>query len=160
MNENSFIYLPELKKGNKIINDYIDDSFKENIEQDIIQNYNIFFIFLEALEKNDENNKKEKLYEDTIALYENEKHFNLLITLFLIIYDKNKNLCSKLIDIFCKINDQDNKDRYKDLNTNLDAFKKIYSNAKDIIEENQYNPVHFYFYFAIYIIMIKLIFQK
>ena len=42
---NTFIYLPEIIRGNKIINDYIDDGFKESIDQNIIPNFNKFLFF-------------------------------------------------------------------------------------------------------------------
>jgi hypothetical protein len=67
--ENTFVYEPELKKGNK----YIDNIVKESIDQDIISWQDKLDIFLEALEKNNETNKKEKLYEETITLYEKKK---------------------------------------------------------------------------------------
>lgn len=66
-------------KGNK----YIDNIVKERIKQNNIPLYNKLDIFLEALEKNGENNKIEKLYEETINLYESKKRFSLLIALFL-----------------------------------------------------------------------------
>ena len=136
-----FVYQPDLLTGNK----YLDNILKEPIEQNIIPLYNKINIFLEALEKNNELEIKEKkLYEDTIALYENKKQFSLLITLFLKIYQKNKDLCYKLIEIFYRINEEDNTDREKDLKKDLKSFKDIYSNAKDILEENKYNPIHFY----------------
>ena len=67
-----------------------------------------------------------------------------MITLFLKIYLKNKDLCIKLIKIFNEINEKDNMDREKDLKKELKSFIDIYSNAKDILEENKYDPIHFY----------------
>ena len=137
----SFIYLPELKRGN-IYLDKISD--KELINQNIIPLYNKLNIFIEALEENDENNKKTKLYEDTIELYEKKKKFNLLISLFLKLYEKNKDLCNRLIEIFNKINEEENKDREKDLKKDLVSFNSIYSKAEDIVNVNKYNPIYFY----------------
>lgn len=136
----SFIYSPELKTGNI----YLDNILEEPIEQNIVPLYNKLDIFLKALENNDENNKKEILYEDTIDLYEKKKKFSLLISLFLKIYEKNKDLCNKLIEIFYKINEEENKDREKDLKKDLATFKAIFSKAKDIVDENKYNPIYFY----------------
>ena len=137
--ENSFIYDIELKKGNK----YLDNIVKENINQNIISLYNKLEIFLEALKKNNEEDKIEKLYEETIDLYKKKKQFNLLISLFIDIYEY-KNLCSKLINIFKEINDKENMDREKNLDRYLETFNKIYLNADNIIKSNEYDPVNFY----------------
>ena len=138
--DESFVYQPELKTGNK----YLPNILKEPIKQNIIPLYNKLNIFLEALEKNKEANKEIKLYKDTISLYKEKKQFSLLITLFLKIYQKNKELCEKLIKIFYEINGEENNDRLNDIRNYLDLFKDIYSKAKDIIEGNKYNKVQFY----------------
>ena len=67
-----------------------------------------------------------------------------MISLFLKIYQQNKNLCSLLIDEFKKINNQENTDKDKDLSIELKSFNNIYSNAKSLIEENKYDAVSFY----------------
>ena len=138
--ENFFIYETELKKGNK----YLDNIVKENIDQDIVPLYNKLDIFEVALKENKESNLFEKLYEDTIVLYEKKKKFSLLITLFLKMYELNKDLCIKLLDIFNRINEKENTDRDKDLEKNLTTFKQIYKNAEDIIEKNKYDAIQFY----------------
>ena len=138
--KNSFIYSPDLKKRHI----YLDNIPDEPIEQNIITLYNKLDIFLEALDKNNESNKKEKLFEDSIYLYEKKKKFSLLITLFLNIYDKNKDLCNKLIEIFYKINEEENTDKEKNLKKDLNVFNDIYLKAQKIIEENKYNPIYFY----------------
>ena len=140
LEDECFVYQPDLKTGNK----FLDNILKEPINQNIVPLFNKLNIFLEALDKNNESNKETKLYEDTITLYKDKKEFSLLITLFLKIYEKNKDLCDKLIRIFYKINEEENKDRLKYLKNNLQSFKEIYSKAKDIIVENKYNPIHFY----------------
>ena len=94
--ENSFVYETELKKGNK----YLDNIIKENIDQNIVPFYSKLNIFIEALQENNEINNIEKLYEDTISLYKKKKKFCLLISLFLKVNDKQKDLCEKLLDIF------------------------------------------------------------
>ena len=138
--ENTFVYEPELKKGNK----YIDNIVKESIDQDIISWQDKLDIFLEALEKNNETNKKEKLYEETITLYEKKKKFSLLISLFLKIYEENKSLCSKLLDTFKKINEKENTDRDKGLASKMETFKHIYEKADMIIENSGYDVINFY----------------
>ena len=67
----SFIYSPDFKTGNI----YLTNIPEEPIEQDIIPLYNKFDIFLDALEKNGENDKREKLFEDSIDIYEKKKNF-------------------------------------------------------------------------------------
>ena len=130
--ENTFIYETELKKGNK----FIDNIVKEDIDQNIIPLYDKMDIFIEALKKNNENDKIELLYEETISLYEKKKKFGLLLSLFLKTYDQNKNLCSKLINTFRKICEKENSDRDQVFANQLDTFNQIYSNADDIIRTN------------------------
>ena len=95
LKDECFAYIPELNIGNK----FLEKIEPEPIEQDKVPLYIKLDIFNEALRTNDED-KEEKLYEDTIKLYEEKKEFSLLITLFLKIYEKNKGLCDKLIEIF------------------------------------------------------------
>ena len=141
LKDDCFVYQPELKTGNK----YLPNILEEPIKQNIVPLYNKLNIFLEALQKDSEIDKKEeKLYEDTIKLYENKKQFSLLIALFLKIYKKNKKLCSNLIEIFNKINAEENTDRVNDLKKELKTFQHIYSESGDILEKNNYNPIHFY----------------
>ena len=134
----SFIYSPKLKR---IKNNYI---IEEPIEQNIIPLYNKFNIFLEALKENNERDIEEKLLEDTIDIYKTEKKFSLLITLFLKIYLKYKDLCNKLIEIYYNINEEENNDREKYIKKDLITFHDIYSKAEDIIKENKYNPIYFF----------------
>ena len=96
--ENSFVYETELKKGNK----YLDNIVKEDIDQKIIPLHNKLDIFLETLKENKESNKIEKLYSETIDLYKKKKKFSFLISLFLKLYDKYKDLCIKLMNTFEK----------------------------------------------------------
>ena len=119
--ENSFIYNTQLKKGNR----WLDNIIREDIDQNIIELYNKLDIFLEALEKNGENNKIEQLYTETIDLYNNKKKFSLAISLFFKIYEKNKDLCSKLLKIFNEINEKENTDRGKELICFLDNLIKF-----------------------------------
>ena len=140
MEGNYFVYSPGLSKQHK----YLESLIGEKIEQNNVTLYDKLYIFLEALEKNNESNKKEILYKDSIDLYERKKKFNFLIILFLLTFEKNKNLCSELMDIFYQINERENDDRDKYLDKYLTDFKNIYSNAEKILKENEYNPIHFY----------------
>ena len=84
-----------------------------------------------------------------------------MITLFLKIYEKNKDLCNKLIEIFYRDNEEENNDKENDLKKEVKSFKDIYSNSHEILEKNKYNPIYFKrSYSAIFITMIKPIFQK
>ena len=139
-NDNSFVYDTELKKGNK----YLDNIVKEDIDQTIILYHNKLDIFQEALKQNNEINKINQLYKETIDVYEKKKKFSLLITLFLKIYDTNKDLCIKLMDVFKKINGKENLDKNEDLAEYLETFKQIYSDADNIKQENGYDSIKFY----------------
>ena len=94
---------------------------------------------------------EKKLYKDTIDLYEQKKQFSLLITLFLNVYEKNKDLCKRLIEIFFRINEQENNDKGPDLKKYLKSFKDIFSRTRDIFDENNYNPIHFYGILFVYL---------
>ena len=136
-----FIYQPKLEIGNK----FLPGIPPEPIPQNIVPPYIKLNIFIKALqEKNEINQKEKKLYKDTIDLYEQKKQFSLLITLFLKIYGKNKELCKQLIEIFYRINNEENNDKIDDLKNHLKSFKDIFSNARYILDENNYNPIHFY----------------
>ena len=94
-----FYYDIELKHGNK----YLTKIDKEIIDQNILDYYEKFEIYLEALNKNKDEARIEILYDEIIKLYSKKKDFSFLIKLFIKIYDK-KNLCIKLIKEFYNIN--------------------------------------------------------
>ena len=146
----TFIYEIKLLKGNKFLGNIV----KRNINQNIIPLHYKLDIFLEALKKNNEIDKIEILYGETIELYK-KINFSLLISLFLKLYDPSKELketlkqrmkklCSNLIDIFKEINDEGNSDRDEDLALELNTFNQIYLNANSLIEESKYDPISFY----------------
>jgi hypothetical protein len=140
---NSFVYDVVLEQVNIHLDDIIVPT---KIKQDIIQIYNKLDIFAQTL-KNE--NLSEKLYEETIELYRSKNQFNLLISLFLLVYDDNNSkkkriLCSNLLSIFKEINAIGSKDRDENLNQYLDTFKQIYLNASNIINMYNYDPVNFY----------------
>ena len=144
INDNSFVYDVELEKGNKILTNIP----KENIDQKIIDYHKKIDIFLEALKNNNEENKNETLYKDTINLFEKKKDFSLLISLFVQIY-KNKELCPILIAKFKEMNNntndnEKNMERSKDLEKYIDIFKDISSEADNLINNNDYDAIQFY----------------
>ena len=79
---------------------------------------------------NESDKKEEKLYEDTINLYKDKKQFSLLVTLFLKIYQKKKDLCSKLLEIFFEINSEENTNKLDDLKMRLQLLKKFFLKLK------------------------------
>ena len=143
--ENSFIYDIELKKETKIIN----SNAQEIINQKAID-YNIKFdIFLNALKKNKEEEKKEILYKETIDLYsKKKKDFRLLISLFVQIYEM-KNLCPLLIKKFKKIRNRTKEYEEKMMpNKDLEKYKELFlqisKEAYNLINNNGYDPIQFY----------------
>jgi len=141
LNDSCFAFQPELKTGNKYLPIFVEEPIKQNI----VPLYIKLNIFLKALEKNNEIEKKEeKLFEDTVALYKEKKKFSLLVTLFLKIYSKFQVLCSQLLEIFYEINAKDNTDKISDLKKEVESFKDIYYEAPNILNKYQYNPIHFY----------------
>ena len=91
---------------------------------------------------NNNESKKDKLFEDTIDLY--TKKNSLLINLFLKIYENKEVLYNRLIKVFYDINEEENADRDTELNKDLVNFNTIYSKAEQIVEEKKYNPIYFY----------------
>ena len=140
LNDESFIYEAELKKRNK----YLPELVPEDIDQNIIPLYNKLFIFLEALENKKVDDKYEKLYKDTIALYEKKKKFSLLIPLFLQIYENYNSICKDLIKIFYDISEKENSDRPKDIAKYLDDFTTVFTNSDDLVKNNKYDEIQFY----------------
>ena len=142
--ENSFVYDVELKKGNKIFKNIE----KEIIDQTIITYHKKLDLFLEALKRNNEEDKIETLYRDTIDLFGKKKDFNILISLFVQLY-KNKELCPLLMGKFKEMNNkaknhEKNMNRNKDLEKYIDIFKDISSEADNLIKNNDYDPINFY----------------
>ena len=104
--------------------------------------------FIKALEKNDETDKLNELYKETLKIYEDDKSFSLLISLFVKIY-QNKELCSILLNNFKQIDKNKKinekkfiKDSYiKEFN---EKFNNIKLNAEKIIDDYKYNIIEFY----------------
>ena len=142
--DNSFIYDVELKKGNK----FLQNIAKENINQKVIEYYDKLDIFLETLKKNKEEDKIDRLFEETIELYSKKKDFSFLISLFVQIYNK-KSLCSLLIDKFYDMNikltenekSTDNLDRNKNLEQYNSYFSQLISESDNLIKD--YDPIKF-----------------
>jgi len=138
-----FYYDIELKKGNK----YLTKIDKEIIDQNFLDYYEKFEIYLEALNKNKDKARIEILYDEIIKLYSKKKDFSFLIKLFIKIYNK-KNLCIKLIKEFYSINkDKKNKkniDGKENLDYYISTFSNISSEADKLIKNNGYDDIQFY----------------
>ena len=137
----TFVYDVIVEKGKKIIQ--IKRKIKQNIEyQEKLK------CFLKALKDNNEENKIDLLYKDSIDLYSRKKGFTFLIELFIKIYEK-KDLCPKLLEKFKEINkspkdNEKNMDRKSNLKELKSIFNKIIDDADTIIEKNNYSAIEFY----------------
>ena len=78
----TFVYDVKLIKTEGIV------QIQKRIHQNILQYYNKMHIFVDALKKNNEENKIDLLYKDTIDLFSIKKGFSFLIELFVEIYKK------------------------------------------------------------------------
>ena len=135
---NYFLYDVNLLKRHK----FFDNLPPEDIAQNIISYNNKLQIFLDALEKNKETIMNEQLYEETIHLYKKKKDFNLLIYLFLKVYE-NDHLCPKLLKYFNNIDVLENAKVDKNLVEYLETFHKIFSDDK-FINSKKYELLDFY----------------
>ena len=135
-----FIYDVTLEYGLRII------KVRRKIPQNKIEYKDKLDFFKKSLEENREEEKIDELYKDTIDLYSKKKGFNLLIPLFLKIYQK-KNLCQLLLKKFKETDEkakQNNMDRKADLKDYTSQFGEIISEAGKLIKDNEYNPIDFY----------------
>ena len=140
--QNTFVYDVNLEVGKTIIH------IRRKIDQNIIEYKEKMDDFIIALEENEENNKIDLLYKDTIDLYKDKKGFGFLISLFVRIYQK-KDLCSILLNKFKEMNDnskdnEKNMDRKSYLKDFSSKFGELSSKAEQIIKENNYNTIEFY----------------
>ena len=116
--ESSFIFDLVLRKK-------VGASSKSKVKQDVIDYYEKMTYFIKALEKKNENEKFEILFLDAVNLYSQKPSFDFLIRLFIKFYDdKNFELCSKLLDKFSKlINNENNMKRNPNLKEFIGFFK-------------------------------------
>ena len=132
----SFIYEVKLEKIQRNM------QILKEINQNSIQYYDKMHIFVDALRENNEENKIDLLYKDTIDLFSIKEGFTFLIELFVEIY-KNKDLCQDLLKKFkemnLKINDNEkNMERESFLEKHKSIINMIISEA------NRYNTIEFY----------------
>ena len=140
--KNSFIFDVELKKHIKILK-----MNKQIIDQKNINYYDKFELFLEALKKNNEEDKIESFYKEAIDLFKKKKGFSFLISLFIQIY-KFKDLCILLMEKFKEMNNEKKNDKNLDRNKDIEQYKNIFYQisleADNIIENNGYDPIQLY----------------
>ena len=147
--EKTFIYDVEFLKGHKYLTNIVPEIIDQNIKyQDKLD------LFLEALKKNNEENKIQDLYKETIELYSKKSRFSFLISLLSKIYE-DKTFCEPLLEKFYKMNFELKEKEKKEASTNADRddnlgdqfnsiMTKIESESDSLIKAKGYNPVHFY----------------
>ena len=144
----TFIYDVFLKKRNK----YLENIEKININQQSMEYKDKFELFFDSLKQNNEENKSQELYLETIDLYSKKSSFSFLISLFSKIYEEKKS-CNLLLKIFYEMNVNIGKGKNKDDNADRDdklgarfnsLIIKITEDSENYIKSYGYNPVHFY----------------
>ena len=141
----TFIYDISLEVGKRIL------PIKTNIDQDLIEYNEKIDYFMEAIESNEDKDKKESiknaLLKDSIELYKKKKGFDFLISLFLKVY-KNEELCNSLLKIFREMNEKSTGEKNKEIKEFLkeytSKFESIAYEAEEVIKNNKYNAVDFY----------------
>ena len=134
----SFVYDVKLEKTKRMI--YI----LRKVNQNVIQSYDKMHIFVDALKKNNEENKNNLLFKDTIELFSIKKGFSFLIELFVEIY-KTKDLCELLLKKFneMNINQKDNeKNMVRD--SFLEKHKNIINSIISEADNYKYDAIEFY----------------
>ena len=134
----TFIFNVNLQQKGKVFG-------QSTIEQNALANYEIMDFFIESLNKINESNKIDILYQDSIKLYSKKPNFQFLICIFIHVY--NTNLCEKILNEFSKNFDKPNqKDNI--IKESLDQYKyyfdDICENTEDIISSNSLNKFDFY----------------
>ena len=137
-----FIYDVNLEFGKKII------QIRRNIDQTNIEYHEKLEYFIEALKSNREEEKIDKLYEDSISLFLDKKGFSFMISLFLKVYKKEK-LCKVLMEKFKEMNgnpkeNDKNLDRKDYLKDYTSKFIDIVSEAEQLKSDYNYEPIDFY----------------
>ena len=132
-----FIYDVTLEKGLNII------QYKTKISQNRMNYREKMDFFIKALVKNNEEDKKNILFKDTIELYSVKKGFNLLIPLFVEIYN-NKDLCLSLLKNFELADEKSQTDKDDYLSDYSSQINTIILEAPNIINDNEYNSIDFY----------------
>ena len=146
---NVFIYDPILQKADKFLGEFI----VQQIDQNIITLYNKLEIFQEAFEKMKEPKKIEKLYKEAFYLFKNTNDFNLLVFLFIHIYDKKfvyTSLHPELLEVFDEKNSLQNTEIDNNLLINLEIIDKIFydndftetKECSETLKENTKKSLH------------------
>ena len=125
----SFIFDLNLKVKNSFFN------FPRDINQNNIQYYEKLNMYIECLYQNNEDEKLDILYKDTIHLYSKKPTYVFLMKLFTKVY-QDKNLCPLLLDKFNETKDKENQINSIDkinLESLKDIFKSVFENIDNLI---------------------------
>jgi len=134
----SFVYDVKLEKTKRMI------TILRKIDQNFIKYYDKMHFFVDALKRNNEENKINLFFKDTIELFSIKKSFSFLIELFVEIY-KNKDLCELLLKKFKEMNVSQ-----KESGTNLDRepflekHKPIFNSIISEVDNYNYDIIEFY----------------
>ena len=134
----SFVYDVKLEKTKRMI------KILRKVNQNVIQYYDKMHFFVDALKENNEENKINSLYIDTIELFSIKKGFSFLIELFVEIY-KKKDLCELLLKKFNEMN-INQKDNEKNMGRDpfLEKHKKIFNSIISEADNYKYDDIEFY----------------
>ena len=133
-----FNFIPIFTKNKK-------DSLTSKIEQNKIGFKERMIYFMEALKKNNEADKLDILYNDSITTYSKKPSYHFLINIFIYVY--NTKYCSTLLEKFANNYDiiikkdnivEESLEQYKE------KFVEIYNNSSDIVSSNNLNKIDFY----------------
>jgi hypothetical protein len=141
----SFIYDINLKVTNKLY------KYPSDIEQNIIKYYEKLNMYIECLSQNNEDEKLDILYKNTIALYSKKPQYILLIKLFTKVY-QDRDLCLSLLDKFIETNDKEtlfNNIGNDNLESLKDTFKEILENADNLISKNSFKKEYAKYFYSI-----------
>ena len=125
--------------------------FSNEIDQNIIQYYEKLNLYIECLSLNNEEEKLDILYKNTIKLYSKKSKYILLMKLFTKVY-KDRNLCILLLDKFNETKDKENqfnnigKDNLESLK---DIFKEILENVDNLISKNSFKKEYIKYFYSI-----------
>ena len=159
--ESDFIFNPTLTiKKNKTANE------KNITQMNVFKISKKIDIFVNYLEKENENSKLGTLYNDGVDFFKLNKDYELLIYLFIKLFEapqKYKDVCKKLLNIFwdCKISDvnEDIEEKNQSLILNrsetykqyLEKIKEINSKSEKFIYENGFDKAKFYGFILLYL---------
>ena len=153
-NRISFIFNPTLTiKKNKLANE-------KNISQkNVIKITDKIELFAKCLEEKKENENFKALYNDSISFFNSNQDFELLIYLFVKLFQKVsdfKGIFIKFLDVFWEIKKEDITNLLDNQSENIkqlymEAILNIASNPEKIISDNGFDKAKFYGFILLYL---------